>query len=358
MANINTNIQGLTALRVLFMLMIFVHHCNFSYGGGSCAVAGFFIMSGFCMTLGYREKVLREGFSWPKFMLRRAIRLYPIHWVGLLLMWILSGCYFHLGPKFIGTLSLNAALFQSWIPIKSMYFSYNSPSWYLCDILFFAALFPFLMRLIHNSSRIVKCAILIIPAISIIVLSIILPHELRHFWLYIHPIARLVDCMIGMYAAMYFFANSDNTTYVRIIEGYFQLIDAGIILMSILVIFQSIYRYQLGFAQLYHTIFWIPETLLVLLVALRSLSPKPSFIQSVISSKTIDYIGSCSLSFYILHTPIMNALGKLCSLCAPNANSIIGGSIALLATIIVSRISYQLIEKRLTRYLNCKLIKQ
>ena len=358
MANINTNIQGLTALRVLFMLMIFVHHCNFSYGGGSCAVAGFFIMSGFCMTLGYREKVLWEGFSWPKFILRRAIKLYPIHWVGLLLMWILSGCYFHLGPKFIGTLSMNAALLQSWIPNKSVYFSYNSPSWYLCDILFFAALFPFLMRLIYNSSRIVKSAILIIPLISIIVLSIMLPQEIRHAWLYIHPIARLVDCLLGMYAAMLFMAIRDNASYVRKIDKHIQLIDAVVVLMFIGVIFESIYRYQLGFAQLYHTIFWIPELLLILFVALRSLSKEQSLIQSLLNCRVIECIGACSLSFYILHIPMMTALSKIYPACAPNAKSFTGGGIVLFATITVSRIFYQLIETRLTKYLNNKLIKQ
>lgn len=358
MANINANIQGLTALRLFFMLMIFVHHCDFSYGGGSCAVAGFFILSGFCMTLGYGEKVSQDNFSWKKFMLRRAIKLYPIHWVGLLLMWILSGCYFHIGPTFLGMLTLNAALLQSWVPIKCIYFSYNSPSWYLCNILFFAAIFPFLMRIIARSSSILKAAIIIVPLIITIVLSFVLPHELRHAWLYINPIARLVDCLIGMYAAMVYICIRNKKVLAEQIDTHILLIDMTIMLMFIIVLLLSIYRYQFGFDRLYHTLFWLPEVLLVLVVALRSLSPKKSFIQSILNSKAINYIGVCSLSFYILHIPVMNILGKLYPVCAPNAKSFIGGGIALFATIAISRVSYQLIETRLTQYLNNKLIKQ
>lgn len=340
------------------MLMIFVHHCDFSYGGGSCAVAGFFILSGFCMTLGYGEKVLQDDFSWSKFMLRRAIKLYPIHWVGLLLMWILSGCYFHIGPKFLGTLSMNAALLQSWIPIKNVYFSYNSPSWYLCNILFFAAVFPYVMRFIVHLSTKTKSAFLILLIMTIILLSIVLPLEMRHAWLYIHPISRLVDCMIGIYIAMCFISIRKNVIYVKKINNHIRLLDAGIVTMFTIVLFQSIYRYQLGFDQLYHVIFWIPEVLLVLLVAMRSISNEQSPVQSFMNSKVIEYMGACSLSFYILHIPMMTALCKIYPACAPDAKSFIGGGIAPFATITVSRISYHLIEKRMTKYLNSKLIKQ
>ena len=152
-----------------------------------------------------------------------------------------------------------------------------------------------------------------------------LPQEIRHAWLYIHPIARLVDCLLGMYAAMLFMAIRDNASYVRKIDKHIQLIDAVVVLMFIGVIFESIYRYQLGFAQLYHTIFWIPELLLILFVALRSLSKEQSLIQSLLNCRVIECIGACSLSFYILHIPMMTALSKIYPACAPNAKSFTGG---------------------------------
>lgn len=343
------------------MLMIFVHHCDFLYGGGYCAVAGFFIISGFCMYLGYGEKGLEKDFSWTKFMLRRAIKIYPVHWIALLLMWmifnvhVMTICYVHFEDGFPSTLLLNAALLQSWIPKESIYFSYNSPSWYLCNILFFAAVFPYINRVIERSSTICKSLLLILPVILILLLAFILPVDMRHAYLYINPVSRVVDCIIGIYAAKFYLRQKENLDKNNY-SMYAVVADVAVVILFCIVLMQSIFYADLGFDKWYYTIYWIPEIALLLAVAIRSLFPVKTLIGIVLNNKIVNYIGASSLSFYILHVPIMNALRKIYPECGCDAKNLIGGAIALAVTLLVSRISYLLIEVRLTKFLNKKLL--
>ena len=57
-------IKSLTSLRGLFILFIFFHHCLGLYpGGGSMAVAFFFVLGGYSMTLGYKDKVIKPDIA-------------------------------------------------------------------------------------------------------------------------------------------------------------------------------------------------------------------------------------------------------------------------------------------------------
>lgn len=347
------NIQEITALRLFFMLMIFIHHCNFNYGGGGCAVSGFFMISGFCMTLGYGTKVLNESFSWKNFMLKRAIKLYPIHWICLLLTWVLSW-HFHFGPRFFATLGVNAALLQSWIPQKWMYFSFNSPSWYLCDILFFAAAFPFLMRFISRLTTNGKLLILGVLVGMVVIISILIPTELRHAWLYVNPIARIVDCCIGMYLALAYLYIKQNDFLLGRCSHHVEIIDFILVLLFVLVVVQSITKFGSGL--LYQTSFWIPNALLLCIVVLRSSIEKVSIISKILKSRIVTYLGECSLSFYLLHSVVMKGMGLYNNSFSVNAKSVMGGGVVLFVTFIVSRLSYNLIEKKMTTYLNTRFI--
>lgn len=349
----SSKIQSLSALRLLFMLMIFVHHCNFNYGGGGCAVAGFFLLSGFCLTLGYRKQVLESDFSWKKFMLKRAIKIYPIHWFCLILSWLFS-FHFHFGPKFFVTFGTNAALLQSWFPIKWIYFSFNSPSWYLCNILFFAAIFPFLIKFINRLSICGRLLTISIPMCAVIVLSLFLPTDLRHAWLYVNPLSRLVDCLIGMYLALAYIRVKQSDSFLELCRQHIGLIDFAIVLCFVCVVTQSIAKF--GCDVLYQTCFWIPNILLMSAIVLRSLINKESVVSKILNNRLVAYLGECSLSFYLLHSVVQKGMGWLNESFAANANNILGGATVLIVTICLSRISYRFIECKVTQALNKKLV--
>lgn len=197
-------IKSLTSLRGIFILFIFFHHCHNLYlGGGSMAVTFFFVLGGFSMTLGYKDRVPKPEFCYKKFIAKRFIKFYPLHWLCLIAILPLACYSFNIWqiPIFV----TNAALLQSWIPIKDVYFSFNAVSWYLADTVFFAVLFPLIFKLIVTSSTKGRVALALLMAIIYAVVAILLPVEKYHAILYISPYMRLTDFVFGIYLALLYY---------------------------------------------------------------------------------------------------------------------------------------------------------
>lgn len=194
-------IKELTSLRGIFILFIFFHHClNIYPGGGSMAVAFFFVLGGFSMTLGYRDRVMQPEFSYRQFIVKRAIKFYPLHWICLIAAIPLVGIGFDF--KHLASFGLNATLMQTLIPIKELNFSYNAVSWYLADTLLFAIVFPPLTKWIMKAGTYGRIAIASGFAISYIVVAVLIPTEWYHRILYISPYLRLTDFVFGIFLAL------------------------------------------------------------------------------------------------------------------------------------------------------------
>ncbi len=203
-------IGAFNSLKGVLALMIFVHHLGLYNGGGSLAVAVFFMLGGFLSTVGYRERILSSDFSYKYYMIGKAIKFYPMHW--LLLLVSLPLVFYGAGSllKKLCVLGMNACLLQSWIPIQSIYFSGNAVSWYLSDTLVFVAVFPFLLRWMLLGSRKSKILVTLGIAISYILLWKCLPQDYTHRFFYISPIFRVIDYMVGMAAALFYMKVKDN----------------------------------------------------------------------------------------------------------------------------------------------------
>lgn len=194
-------ISSLQSLRFIFAIMIFLHHFNVNgeglfSAGGSCGVSFFMILSGFVMSAGYGDKVLSSSFNGKLFALKRLVRLYPLHLLCLLGFLVVH--YFCLSVSQYAVLIPNVLLIQSWIPIKDFYFSGNAVSWCLSDMLFFYVMFPLLIRWMSECSR--KCLIFagILAMLFYVIVVFVIPESYCHPLLYIFPLLRLFDFIIGI----------------------------------------------------------------------------------------------------------------------------------------------------------------
>lgn len=203
-------IGAFNSLKGILALMIFVHHLDLYMGGGSLAVAVFFMLGGFLSTLGYREKVVSDSFSYKTYLIGKAVKFYPMHWLLLLAAVPLMFYGGHHLLQNICILGINASLFQSWIPIPSVYFSGNSVSWYLSDTLAFVVVFPFILRWMLSGTK--QSKILVATGIVTIYAFcwIFLPQEYTHRFFYISPIIRVIDYMVGMVAALFYLEVKDK----------------------------------------------------------------------------------------------------------------------------------------------------
>ena len=76
-------IKQFSALRFVLVLMVFFHHLQLYQGGGAVGVASFFVLSGFCLTLGYKDLILNDKnkFDYLAFIKKRTIKFIPLHWI-------------------------------------------------------------------------------------------------------------------------------------------------------------------------------------------------------------------------------------------------------------------------------------
>lgn len=226
-------IKSLTSLRGIFILFIFIHHCLDLYpGGGTMAVAFFFVLGGFSMTLGYKEKVISTDFNYKQFITRRCIKFYPLHWVCLLASLPFSLVAF--SAKQIPLFFINASLMQTWIPIKAVYFSYNAVSWYLANTMFFALVFPFLFKKIVNTSTKGKTLIAMGLIVVYAVVAMLIPKEMHHAILYISPYMRLTDFVLGIFLALGFLKFKEKP--IALLKNSILTLSLVFVLIALLVV--------------------------------------------------------------------------------------------------------------------------
>lgn len=145
--------KGLLEYRAVFILLIFLYHAGVLPIGGTFGVSAFFILSGYCTMLGYRNRVCQKDFNYIDYLKRRLVKYYPLHWLLLLIVLVpdlFSG--FTLSNNGL-QLAANFFLVQSLIPIKEFFFSFNAVSWYLSDTVFFVALAPAILLLFNKTKR-------------------------------------------------------------------------------------------------------------------------------------------------------------------------------------------------------------
>lgn len=195
----SNRLESLTSIRFFAAFFVVLSHLGFLQGSsleflfvedGFIGVTLFFILSGFVLTYSYQARFLQQKISYLDFFIRRLFRIYPLHLLTLILAIPLSLSLVNL-LAFIP----NLLLIQSWIPIKSVYFSLNAPSWSISSELFFYACFPFLVVL---SRKILLSIFALLIAVQIGILTLPDADDLKHALLYISPFFRISDFILGI----------------------------------------------------------------------------------------------------------------------------------------------------------------
>lgn len=224
------------------------------------AVTFFFVLGGFAMTLGYKDKITNDEFNYRQYLTRRCIKFFPLHWLCILAVMplaLLSFTWLDV-PK----LALNAALLQTWVPIQKWYFSFNWVSWYLANTMFFAVVFPFVFRSIAGASSKGKGLIAAVMAIIYVVVAVSIPEEKYHAILYISPYMRLMDFMFGIFLALGYLKLKD-----RPMEKWYNAV-CQIVMVSLIVLLVVESCLLSENATLFAPVYWIPVALLILIASL------------------------------------------------------------------------------------------
>lgn len=337
-------IKAFNSLKGILALMIFVHHLGLYRGGGSLAVAIFFVLGGFLSTLGYKDRIFSPDFSYKDYMIGKCIKFYPMHW--LLLLFAIPFIILNKNSvvESLCLFGINASLMQSWIPIKSVYFSGNAVSWYLSDTLAFVAVFPFLLRWMLNGSSKSKAVVSISIILAYVLLWVFMPQEYTHRFFYINPIFRLVDYMVGMAAALYYLNIKDKESVKNVTENKTILLH----LLSLVSFVGLLALSELDKQLVLHSVIYMPLVCILLISIALS---RGGYLQSHILQK----FGSISFAFFLVHQMCIRYLQAVLGNLGYDSIYIL----APLAFIITTFVSYFLtytFDKKISSWLKRKIL--
>jgi peptidoglycan/LPS O-acetylase OafA/YrhL len=198
-------LPALTGLRAVAAALILVEHSAYlripvppwAFDHG---VSLFFVLSGFILRHAYPE--LRGWRGVRNFLLLRVGRLWPAHVVAILL----AAVAFSLAP-FSRQMLACLGMVQAWIPSEPWYFAYNGPSWSISTEFGFYLLFPILLyRWRQSWWWKIGGAAALVAALVTLGRIVALPSYIQgpgvslHGLLYVNPLARLLEFVMGMAA--------------------------------------------------------------------------------------------------------------------------------------------------------------
>ena len=230
---VRPQLSALTSLRFVAALCIIVLHATnhgllpawwANVADWSKAVSFFFVLSGFVLTYAYAGR----RFGLLAFFQARFARIWPAAAVSILIVPLLLPRSLYLpdatSPWSIGTVMAIGLLgLQAWIPVPAVFFGLNAVTWSISVEATFYGFFPLLQRL-NTKTLLLVLALLItlglasawwvstaqVPGFS----SQGLNQPVWEGWVYINPLARLPEFVIGVVSGRIFL----SAGFQRLIE--------------------------------------------------------------------------------------------------------------------------------------------
>jgi len=227
-------LHSLTGLRILAALVVYLSHIPVPreapgpvrtfMASGYMGVTLFFALSGFILTVNYRDRLQRlSPRAVGKYAVARFARIYPLY---LLILVVIIARLELQGASTRGWLD-HVLMIQAWAPHDSEALAFNAPAWSVSVELFLYACFPIvivaLVR-IRSTRAMAALGLLVLAVMLLLVIAFVvtgasdLPWNSPasdHRWLYRTPVTRLGDFVLGALAALAYLDLRDRPRTVR-----------------------------------------------------------------------------------------------------------------------------------------------
>lgn len=340
-------LDSLQVIRAIAFMLIFLAHANI-LPTGSGGVSIFLVLSGFCMTYSYLdrpEKMPGHGminnvkFAWGKIK-----KLYPLHLITLLFVAavIFGGLFLHHASRKElaeqgGYFVANLLLLQSWIPWRDGYYSFNAVSWYLSTTAFLYFIFPLVFKIIQTKDTKRILTLLGIVLGSMIAIAALLgigktswgwPSGIIKWIIYICPLYRAGDFIIGLIAG-YFFITRSTSTGTRHTAAQIAVVLA-------IAAQYFIYHAVSGHGNWMLTLFWLPGSVLCIYL----FAENNGLVSEILTkSKVLIGIGNISAEAFLIHQICVKMSEYI------TKNKWVAALIAAIATVIATLIWRWLYDK-------------
>lgn len=190
-------IKTINSWRGLMAVAVVLFHCGVGwiYNVAVSGVTFFFISSTFLLAMRHPFERLTAG-EYRQFVLSHASRIYPLHWLGLVLL-IAIALFLTGEPINWGATVLSALLLHSWSPIHDVHYGLNPVAWYLCALLFCYLIYPFMSHWLGRWRLRYKVLLAII--LAIILGTILLPLNIpQREAVFVNPLSHVLDITVGL----------------------------------------------------------------------------------------------------------------------------------------------------------------
>ncbi|MBX9668690.1 MAG: acyltransferase [Candidatus Obscuribacterales bacterium] len=354
-----TRIDSLTALRFFAAALIVVFHAQ---GHFACldhigerivfsqGITFFFVLSGFILTLVYPS--FDNGKQITEYLVKRLARLWPLH-ISVFLMRFLMFPKVLLtfpgaAPKVV-VLLCNIFLLHGWIPLFQFFFSYNAPSWTISTEFFFYLCLPFILPLFTRAKWLPALLAFGITLGSIILCNSVGLDEYSEQGLsmrgllYINPLPRLFEFVIGMTTAICF---RDYVSKLKINKVICSIVELSAVAFTLLLMWNT-----KPIAQFFGSlpavgragIFWLEYSgvpLFAFSLLILALARRGGVVSWILSVPILVLLGDISYAIYLCHHPLLVYHGLYLS----QYRSLTAVAVFVTVLLLLSHMLYTLVE--------------
>ena len=303
---VNTTINAWRGIFAL-CIVLFHYYANGYFNQLTWAGVSFFLIAaGYLNAMHHGDKLWTAG-TWGRFVTKRALHLYPLHWLALVIVLLFNWRYLGKLPEG-STLALNAALLHAWVPQREVYLSLNVPAWFLSTILFCYAVTPLLLALLRRLATrwVVTLAMALCAAFAVACLW--LPQSWRDFF-YFFPPARLIDYFLGM--AIFGLVKAARRK--SLIKSYTFLEVAAIVFFAAVVIINRLCPASAPWENA--PLWWLPIAFLVFVAGYNH--GREGLVGKLFAVRPLQWLGNISFETYLFQVVVAMAVSHLaCPLAA------------------------------------------
>lgn len=314
-------IKSFNGLRFYFSIFIFLNHCVFLrytstgasifekfFHNGGFAVDFFFILSGFCMYLGYSKKFQSIELSRVKsYIFKRIKKIYPLYLLTMLYVFVYS-LFTEAGFQWSSVVDLiiSASMLQTLTIVKSQIL--KGAGWFISCIFVLYILTPFILFFINKIQSYQKATLLWIVIYIVLALMIIGIYCLQnirfvseHFsllFLYVSPYVRIFYYIGGMLLAY-----TSSNLFTNLTKQNGTLLEFFSIAVMSIAYFLGI---KIGTENQITNLIYVP----VISFAIIIFSKDKGIVSRFMANNINSYLGSISMEIYLLHYIVINYGGS------------------------------------------------